>query len=447
MEICVVGTGYVGLVAGTCFAETGNDVVCVDVDAKKIERLKGGAIPIFEPELEEMVKRNAEDGRLTFTTDLAEGVRRSRFIFIAVGTPQDEDGRADLQYVLAVANDIGKILNDGDPGPMPKVVVDKSTVPVGTADKVRDAIRARTDKPFHVASNPEFMKEGAAVQDFLKPDRVVVGTDDPGVAELMTSLYKPFVRTGNPIIVMDVRSAEMTKYAANAMLATKISFMNEIADLCETVGADVDMVRRGVGNDRRIGFPFLFPGVGYGGSCFPKDVKALIRTADEYDKPMQIVRAVDDVNTRQKKVLIRKVKDVYGDDLKGRVIAVWGLAFKPQTDDMRDAPSITTIRGVLDAGATVRAADPQALEVAEGIFADEIKDGRVALFHNNYDAVKGAHALVVVTEWNEFRRPNFERVRGLMAEPVIVDGRNIYEPGAMRDAGFRYLCVGRPAVG
>ncbi|MCB9475531.1 MAG: UDP-glucose/GDP-mannose dehydrogenase family protein [Deltaproteobacteria bacterium] len=443
MDICVVGTGYVGLVAGTCFAETGNDVVCMDVDAAKIDKLNNGHIPIFEPGLEDMVQSNVADGRLRFTTDLPAAVKQSQVIFIAVGTPQDEDGRADLQYVLKVAENIGKAM-EADPGALPKIIVDKSTVPVGTADKVRAKIAEFTSKAYHVVSNPEFMKEGAAVQDFLKPDRVVIGCDDEQVAKIMQRLYAPFVRTENPILTMDVRSAEMTKYAANAMLATKISFMNEVANLCEAVGADVDMVRKGIGFDQRIGFQFLFPGVGYGGSCFPKDVKAFIRVGEEHGVHMEIVRAVDEVNAVQKSTLVKKVKKIFGDDLSGKTFALWGLSFKPQTDDMREAPSITTIRGLLEAGATVRANDPQALEVAEGVFAEEIAKGSVTLFDNNYQTLDGSDALIVVTEWNEYRRPNFERVKSSLKTPTIVDGRNLYDPNHLAELGFTYECVGRP---
>jgi UDPglucose 6-dehydrogenase len=444
MEICVVGTGYVGLVAGACFAETGNDVTCVDVDERKIANLKKGIIPIYEPGLEEIIKRSAEDMRLRFTTDLAEGVKPAEVIFIAVGTPEDEDGRADLRYVLSVAEDIGRILNDKGTINFPKIIVDKSTVPVGTADKVREKIAALTDKPFHVVSNPEFLKEGAAVQDFLKPDRVVIGADDQEVAERMKELYAPFVRTQNPIIIMDVRSAEMTKYAANAMLATKISFMNEVAGLCDAVGADIDMVRKGIGHDQRIGFQFLFPGVGYGGSCFPKDVKALTRVGEEYNRPMDIVRAVDKVNARQKSILVEKTKETLGPDLRGKTIAVWGLSFKPRTDDMRYAPSITTIKGLIEAGAHVRATDPQALETAKEIFQTEMETGDLTLCERNYKTLEGCDALVVITEWNEFRHPNFERIKDYLKTPIIIDGRNLYDCDHMREMGFIYLCVGRP---
>ncbi|MCL4234161.1 MAG: UDP-glucose/GDP-mannose dehydrogenase family protein [Deltaproteobacteria bacterium] len=445
MEICVIGTGYVGLVAGTCFAETGNDVVCVDVDAAKIAKLNDGEIPIYEPELEDLVRRNQAEGRLAFTTDLRPAVLKSRVVFIAVGTPQDHDGRADLKYVLQVARQIGETLRDDTSGHA-KIVVDKSTVPVGTADMVRETIASITNKPFHVVSNPEFMKEGAAVLDFLKPDRVVIGTDDPDVAEVMTELYRPFVRNENPILVMDVRSAEMTKYAANAMLATKISFMNEIAALCERVGADVNMVRKGIGHDRRIGFQFIFPGVGYGGSCFPKDVKALIRIGEEAGRHMQIASAVDEVNDRQKNWLADKVLAVFGDDLSGRTVAVWGLAFKPQTDDMREAPSVVTIERLVAAGARVRATDPAALEVAQGVFADAIANGSVELVKNNYEALDGADALVICTEWNEYRQPNFDRIATHLRSRVVIDGRNLFDEEIARRHRIDYYSVGRPAV-
>ncbi|MCC6157210.1 MAG: UDP-glucose/GDP-mannose dehydrogenase family protein [Deltaproteobacteria bacterium] len=445
MEICVIGTGYVGLVAGTCFAETGNDVVCVDVDAAKILKLNAGEIPIYEPELEDLVRRNQAEGRLAFTTDLRPAVLKSRVVFVAVGTPQDHDGRADLKYVLQVARQIGETLRDDKSGHA-KIVVDKSTVPEGTADMVRETIASITNKPFHVVSNPEFMKEGAAVLDFLKPDRVVIGTDDPDVAEVMTELYRPFVRNENPILVMDVRSAEMTKYAANAMLATKISFMNEIAALCERVGADVNMVRKGIGHDRRIGFQFIFPGVGYGGSCFPKDVKALIRIGEESGRHMKIATAVDEVNDLQKNWLADKVLAVFGDDLSGRTVAVWGLAFKPQTDDMREAPSVVTIERLVAAGARVRATDPAALEVAHGVFADAITSGAVELHKNNYEALEGADALVICTEWNEYRQPNFDRIATHLRTRVVIDGRNLFDEEIARRHRIDYYSVGRPAV-
>ncbi|RJP75779.1 MAG: UDP-glucose/GDP-mannose dehydrogenase family protein [Candidatus Zixiibacteriota bacterium] len=435
MKICVVGTGYVGLVAGTCFAETGNDVICVDVDERKIKMLNKGEIPIYEPGLKELVDRNASKGRLFFTTDLDKAVKASLIIFVAVGTPPEEDGSSDLRHVLAVARDVGRAMNGY------KVIVDKSTVPVGTADLVREAVSKETQHPFDVVSNPEFLKEGAAIDDFMRPDRVVIGVDNPRVEALMKDLYSPFVRTGHPIIAMDVRSAEMTKYASNALLATKISFMNEIARLCERVGADVNLVRQGVGSDVRIGHQFLFPGVGYGGSCFPKDIKALVHTAREYDTSLEILAAVESVNERQKRHLVDKVKAYYGPDLKGRCFAVWGLSFKPRTDDMREAPAIVIIKELMAAGATVQAYDPQAMEVAHGIFGES-----VALMKDEYEAVNGADALLIVTEWNEFREPNFDLIRKSLKAPIIFDGRNIYEPAKMAAQGFRYFSIGRAPV-
>lgn len=442
MNICVIGTGYVGLVAGTCFAETGNDVICVDNDEKKIERLKNGEIPIFEPELDDLVARNAKEGRLTFTTDLASGVRRSDVIFVAVGTPQDEDGSADLTHVLEVARAIGKAMDS------PKIIVDKSTVPVGTADKVHEAIAAETEFEFHVVSNPEFMKEGAAVGDFLYPDRVVVGVESEKVRETMGELYAPFLRTGNPIIFMDVRSAEMTKYAANAMLATKISFMNEIANLCDRVGADVAAVRKGIGSDKRIGQQFLFPGVGYGGSCFPKDVRALFRAAEAHGMPLEILAAVDHVNELQKTLLVRKLHGEFGDDLAGRTFALWGLSFKPQTDDMREAPSKFIVRALISAGATVRAFDPAAMEEAAEPYnlKAEIDAGGLTLCESAFQALEGSDALLVITDWNEFRHPNFDRIKATLKQPVVFDGRNLYSPGKLRSLGFTYYSIGRDAA-
>ncbi len=439
MNICVIGTGYVGLVAGTCFAETGNDVICVDIDEDKIAKLKNGEIPIYEPELDALVERNVKEKRLSFTTDLSEGVQKSDIIFIAVGTPQDEDGSADLTHVLAVAKSIGQSINGF------KVIVDKSTVPVGTADKVRAAVAAETDVEFCVVSNPEFMKEGAAITDFLYPDRVVIGTDHDKAREMMGELYSPFVRTGNPIIFMDIKSAEMTKYAANAMLATKISFMNEIANLCDMVGADVADVRKGVGSDSRIGKAFLFPGVGYGGSCFPKDVKALIKTAEESGMALQILHKVDEVNERQKTVLFDKIVKHYGGDIKGKVFAIWGLSFKPQTDDMREAPAKLMIRKLAAAGATCRAYDPVAMEEAGQHYnlGDEIAAGTLTLCANNYETLEGADALILITEWNEFRRPNFDRIKSMLSAPVLFDGRNLYTPKVLKDMGFAYYSIGR----
>lgn len=431
MKIAVVGTGYVGLVVGTCFAESGNNVICVDSDAEKIASLKAGKIPIYEPGLEEMVRRNVEEERLEFSTDLVNAVRRSLINFIAVGTPQGEDGSADLQHVLAVAKAIGNAMDAY------KVIVTKSTVPVGTARKVRDAIAQVTNQPFDVVSNPEFLKEGAALDDFLKPDRVVVGCDDPRVAEIMKELYAPFVRTGKPILVMDPASAELAKYTANAMLATRISFMNEIASICDRVGADVNRVREAVGMDSRIGMSFLFPGVGYGGSCFPKDLKAIAHTARTHDYDFKLLRAVEDVNERQKGVLVEKVLSHFGGDIKGKTFAVWGLAFKPQTDDMREAPSIVVINGLLAKGAKVRAFDPQAVPAARRIFGEKIEYA-----HKYYDTLPGADGLIIVTEWTEFRRPDFEKMKAMMKTPVVFDGRNIFNPATLRKLGFTYYGIG-----
>ncbi|MGH9349692.1 MAG: UDP-glucose dehydrogenase family protein [Vicinamibacterales bacterium] len=431
MRLTIVGTGYVGLVAGACFAESGNDVVCVDKDEAKIRLLRRGRMPIYEPGLEELVRRNRLEHRLTFTTTLGKAVGGSSIIFIAVGTPQGQDGSADLQHVLGVARDIAKAMNGY------KVIVAKSTVPVGTAVKVREVVRRETTHPFSVVSNPEFLKQGAAIEDFMKPDRVVVGAEDPRGAELMLELYQPFTRTGAPIMVMDCASAELTKYASNAMLATRISFMNEVANVCELVGADVDQVRRAIGADRRIGASFLFPGVGYGGSCFPKDVQAMIRFAAEKSYDFKILRAVEEVNRRQQTLLLTKMQAHFG-NLQGKTIAVWGLAFKPKTDDMREAPSIPLIQGLVDAGAKVQAFDPEAQKAARGIFGS-----RVAYAAKTYDALKGADALAIVTEWNEFRRPDFARMRTLMRTPVIFDGRNLFAPDQMKTNGFTYYSIGR----
>ncbi len=432
MKISVIGSGYVGLVAGTCFADSGNDVVCVDSDKSKIDALLAGRIPIYEPGLEELVKRNVKEKRLSFTTDLKSAVGASEVVFIAVGTPPNENGEADLQHVLAAARDIAKAMTRFT------VIVDKSTVPVGTADKVREEIKKHTDLEFDVVSNPEFLKEGAAIDDFMKPDRVVIGCSTERARKIMGELYAPFVRTENPILFMDTRSAELTKYASNSMLAVRISFMNDIAQLCERVGADVDLVRKGMGADKRIGYPFLFPGVGYGGSCFPKDVKALISTAREHGLEFEMLRATEHINERQKKTLVQKVMKHFG-DLGGKTVAVWGLAFKPKTDDMREAPSIEVIEGLAGKGAKVQASDPVALEVAQRIFGERVK-----LCENMYDAIEGADALCVVTEWNEFRHPDFERMKRVMKQPVVFDGRNVFDPKAMRERGFVYYGMGRP---
>ncbi|MFY0525792.1 UDP-glucose dehydrogenase family protein [Archangium gephyra] len=431
MHIAIIGTGYVGLVAGTCFADSGNDVVCVDIDARKIAQLQQGEVPIYEPGLEELIRKNTRDRRLSFTTELAPAVARAQVVFIAVGTPEGESGEADLQYVLSAAEQVGRAMRQYT------VVVDKSTVPVGTADKVREVISRVTEVEFDVVSNPEFLKEGAALDDFLKPDRVVIGAESERARKVMGQLYAPFVRTENPILYMDTRSAELTKYAANAMLATRISFMNDMAALCERVGADVDFVRKGMGADKRIGYPFLFPGVGYGGSCFPKDVKALVAKGREQGLELDLLRAVERTNERQKKLLVQKAVKHFG-SLEGRHFAVWGLAFKPKTDDMREAPSVEVIEGLLAKGAKVSAHDPVAERSARRVLGDRIRYTNVP-----YEALEGADALFVVTEWNEFRHPDFERMKALMKTPVIFDGRNIYDPARMRELGFTYMGLGR----
>jgi len=431
MKIAVIGTGYVGLVAGACFAENGNDVVCVDKDEAKLRILRRGKIPIFEPGLEELVKRNRAEKRLVFTSQIGTAVRASSIIFIAVGTPQGEDGSADLQHVLGVAREIAQAMNGY------KVIVDKSTVPVGTAERVREIIRRETTHPFSVVSNPEFLKQGAAVEDFMKPDRVVVGAEDPRATQMMTELYSPFTRTGAPIMVMDCASAEMCKYAANAMLATKISFMNEVARVCEQYGADIDQVRRAVGSDRRIGPAFLFPGIGYGGSCFPKDVQAILKFSADKGYHFQILDAVERVNRQQKALLVDKMTKHFG-SLAGRTIALWGLAFKPRTDDMREAPAITIVEKLIEAGAKVRAYDPEAMKIAKGIFGN-----RVTFVERGYDALIGAEALALLTEWNEFREPDFAKMRKLMHSPVVFDGRNIYNREQMKADGFTYYAIGR----
>ena len=434
MKLAVIGTGYVGLVAGACFAEAGNQVVCMDKDKEKIQKLHDGIIPIYEPGLDVMVKRNVENGRLTFSTSMTDTVQNSDIIFIAVGTPPDEDGSADLSHVLAVAQSIGQNMK------RPKIVVNKSTVPVGTARKVEEAIQKETKIDVHVVSNPEFLKEGAAIDDFMYPDRVVIGTSSPDVAKTMTELYAPFVRTGNPIIVMDEVSAELTKYTANSILATKISFMNEIANLCDRVGADVEKVRKGIGSDKRIGHSFIFPGVGYGGSCFPKDVKALIRTAKEYDCGLRILTAVEDVNEEQKKVLIPKILKYYNNDIAGKTFTLWGLSFKPKTDDMREASSRVIIRELHERGAKIQAHDPAAMEEARRLKLDRM----VTLCQDNYDALKGSNGLILVTEWLEYREPDFTKMKELMERPVVFDGRNVYNPEKIRQIGFDYFGIGRP---
>jgi UDPglucose 6-dehydrogenase len=436
MKLAVIGTGYVGLVAGACFAESGNEVVCVDKDQAKIDTLNAGHMPIYEPGLEELVRRNTHEGRLTFTTGLDAAVKEAQIVFIAVGTPQGEDGSADLQHVLAVARDIARAMNGY------KVVVDKSTVPVGTSDKVAAVIRGETKQPFSVVSNPEFLKQGAAIDDFMKPDRVVIGSSDQRATDLMLELYSPFTRTGAPIMVMDPASAELAKYAANAMLATRISFMNEVANVCELVGADVDHVRKAIGSERRIGTSFLFPGCGYGGSCFPKDVQAMMHFASEKNYDFRILNAVETVNKEQKTRLFTKLQQHFG-DLKGRTIAVWGLAFKPKTDDMREAPAIPLIKALVAAGAKVQAYDPEATKVAKGIFGDAAKSGQVTFVSTRYDAVKDADALAIVTEWSEFRLPDFDKMKSLMKMPVVFDGRNLFTPEHMQQHGFTYYSIGR----
>ncbi len=436
MKVAIVGSGYVGLVTGACFAEVGIEVMCVDVDKKKIENLQNGIIPIFEPGLEEMVRRNSAKGRLQFTTSLHEALQNCEVLFIAVGTPSDKDGSADLRYVLSVARECGKNIKDY------LLIVTKSTVPVGTAQKVRQAVQEELEIrgvniPFDIASNPEFLKEGAAIDDFLKPDRIVVGLDSPEAEERMKRLYKPFTLNGHPIIFMDIVSAELTKYAANAMLATKISFMNDMANLSEIVGADINMVRKGIGSDSRIGNKFIYPGIGYGGSCFPKDVKALIHTAEGFNYKLRVLKAVEEVNQDQKSLLFHKISKYFKGDLKGKTIALWGLSFKPQTDDMREAPSLVIIKKLIESGAKVKAYDPVAMKEAQRILGDTI-----AYSDEQYGALVDADCLVLVTEWPEFKFPNFDIVKKLMSKPVVFDGRNIYEIAEMKRNGFDYFCVG-----
>lgn len=436
MKIAIVGTGYVGLVTGTCFSEVGVDVTCVDIDQKKIDNLNKGILPIYEPGLDEMVTRNVQKKRLHFSTSLKDSIQGAEVVFIAVGTPPDEDGSADLKYVLAVAASIGEHMQQ------PLVVVTKSTVPVSTAEKVRKALQEQLDKrssklDFYVASNPEFLKEGAAIEDFMKPDRIVVGVDRPEAEDLMRKLYKPFLMNGHPIFFMDIPSAEMTKYAANAMLATKISFMNDIANLCEIMGADVNMVRKGIGSDARIGTKFIYPGVGYGGSCFPKDVKALIKTAKENKYDMRILNAVEEVNENQKEVLFSKVKSHFSSDLQGKTFALWGLSFKPKTDDMREAPSLVIIDKLITAGAKVVAYDPVAMHEAERMIGNKITYAT-----DMYDTLNGADGLLIVTEWPEFRVPDFDEVNRRLKEKVIFDGRNIFDHQDMKKLGYDYYCIG-----
>ncbi|HVD97557.1 MAG TPA: UDP-glucose/GDP-mannose dehydrogenase family protein [Cytophagaceae bacterium] len=436
MKISVVGTGYVGLVSGTCFAETGNMVTCIDIDAEKVAKMKNGIIPIYEPGLEELFKRNIEEGRLNFSTNLAEGIKNSEIIFLALPTPSGEDGSADLSYIMKVADQLGSLLEQYT------VIVDKSTVPVGTSEKVEAAIAKNCKVDFDVVSNPEFLREGVAVDDFMKPDRVVIGTSSEKAKKIMEKLYSPFVRQGNPIYIMDEKSAELTKYAANAFLAMKISFMNEIANLAEIVGADVDKIRKGIGSDSRIGKQFLYAGTGYGGSCFPKDVKALAKTSLDHKFDFKILNAVMDVNKTQKTILLPKIKKYFQNNLKGKTIAVWGLAFKPNTDDIREAPALDVIQALLQEGASVKAFDPEAMENVAKVMGNKI-----TLIEKSYATLEDADALVIMTEWNEFRLPDFERMSKLLKNKVIFDGRNLFDIEQMKELGFHYESIGRPAVG
>ena len=432
MKIAVIGTGYVGLVAGACLADMGNNVICVDNDKAKLEKLKNGIIPIYEPGLEELVKNNVNESRLHFSDDISNAVKESTVCFIAVGTPQDEEGAANLEYVFNVAESIGKAINGY------KVIVDKSTVPVGTADKVKNIIKSKTNIDFDIVSNPEFLKQGNAVKDFLFPDRVIIGADSERAANIMKEIYSSFLRTTNKVILMDIKSAEMTKYAANSFLATKISFMNEIANLCEKVGADVESVRIGMAADERIGNKFLFPGLGYGGSCFPKDVKALVKTGKEFNYDMKIISAVDEINKNQRKIFVNKIKQYFNNNIKDKTIAVWGLAFKPQTNDMREAPAISIITELLGLGAKIKAYDPKAMETAKLHFQD-----RITYEQSSYNALKGADCLLLLTEWNEFRQPDYDLIKKLLKKPVIFDGRNQYNKALLKELGFDYFCIGR----
>ncbi len=435
MKIAVIGTGYVGLVTGTCFAETGNEVTCVDIDAHKVEQLQNGIIPIFEPGLELIFHRSVEKHRLHFTTDIEAAIEHAQIIFLALPTPPGEDGSADLKYILGVAENLGKIMKEY------KVIVDKSTVPVGTSDKVREMILKNATVEFDVVSNPEFLREGVAVDDFLKPDRVVIGTSSEKARKILNQLYEPFVRQGNPIIFMDERSAEMTKYAANSFLATKISFMNEIANLCELTGADVDMVRKGIGTDTRIGNRFLFPGIGYGGSCFPKDVQALYKTALDHDYEFDILKSVMQVNQRQREIFLHRVLKKYNGDVSAKTFAIWGLSFKPNTDDIREAPALFVIQELLLAGAKINAYDPEGMKNTAKVFGD-----RVNFCDNQYDALQGADALLIMTEWSEFRTPDFEMIQSSLKAKVVFDGRNIFNKDAMREMGFYYESIGRQII-
>jgi UDPglucose 6-dehydrogenase len=435
MNISVIGTGYVGLVTGTCFAETGNTVVCVDIDKSKVDKLSSGKITIYEPGLEQLFERNLKQGRLSFTTNLAEGIKDAKIIFLALPTPPGEDGSADLKYILGVAEELGPLLRDYT------VIVDKSTVPVGTADKVHTRISLKAKTAFDVVSNPEFLREGVAVEDFMKPERVVIGTNSARARKVMETLYSPFVRQGNPLVFMDERSAELTKYAANSFLATKISFMNEIANLCELVGADVDSVRKGIGTDSRIGKRFLFPGIGYGGSCFPKDVQALEKSSSDVKYDFKILKAVMDVNADQKTKLFPRIKDYFRGDLRGKVFAVWGLAFKPHTDDIREAPALYNIEELLDAGAIVRAHDPEAMENVKRLMGDKIQ-----FCDTPYEAAQGADAIFIATEWPEFRTPDFEKISSIVKNKVIFDGRNLYDLAVMKELKYTYFSIGRETI-
>lgn len=435
MKIAVVGTGYVGLVTGTCFAETGNEVTCIDIDQSKVDKLKSGEITIYEPGLEEIFLRNLKEGRLKFTRSLKEGISEAKVIFLALPTPPDENGSADLKYILAVANDLGNVLQEY------AVIVDKSTVPVGTADKVKDAVLKNSSVEFDVVSNPEFLREGVAVDDFMKPDRVVIGVESEKAKKIMSELYAPFLRSGNPIIYMDLRSAELTKYAANSFLATKISFMNEIAQLCERMGADVDMVRLGIGSDQRIGKRFLFPGIGIGGSCFPKDISALVQSADEFEYDFKILNAVMKVNERQRLHLVSRIKHYFKGNLTGKHFAIWGISFKPNTDDIREAPSLYMIDALLNEGASICAFDPEAMENAKAHYGNKI-----SYAENQYEALDKADALIIATEWNEFRAPDFKKIENRLKRKVIFDGRNLFENNTMNQLGYHYESIGRSVV-
>ena len=434
-NIAVIGTGYVGLVTGTCFAETGNNVVCVDIDANKVERMQNGEVPIYEPQLDVLFERNKKQGRLKFSTDLETAVADAEIIFLALPTPPGEDGSADLSYILGVADQLGKIIKDY------KVIIDKSTVPVGTAEKVKNAISKNTQIGFDVVSNPEFLREGYAVSDFLKPDRVVIGTESAKARKILEELYKPFVRQGNPIYFMDEKSAELTKYAANSFLATKITFMNEIANFCEKVGADVDMVRKGIGSDARIGNRFLFPGIGYGGSCFPKDVQALVKSGSDHGFDFKIINSVMEVNERQKLIIVDKIKSFYGESLNGKSIALWGLAFKPDTDDIREAPALYIIDALLELGCKIKAFDPEAMENVESIY-----ENKITFCENQYEALEGSDFLIIATEWQVFRTPDFNKVKELLTDNVIFDGRNLYDLEDMKKLGMRYQSIGRETI-